>query len=117
MHDVAPICEDYLRGQCKRRLCQFRHENEENFQDSSTRKPPDPQHQQDQLSQNKWIRIGSKKPLPQMEQPYSDRKLPHHRYRYKKDAQQDQDQWDHSADYQNNSNRLTSYQSYPPMDY
>ena len=117
VHDVAPICGEYLKGRCKRRFCQFRHENKENFQHSSTRKPPDQERHQGQDSQNRWVSIGPKKPPYQMEQPHSDRRLPHHRYRYKKDPQQDQDQWDHSADYQNNSNRLTSYQSYPPMDY
>ena len=116
VHDVAPVCGDYEKGQCRRKFCQFTHKERENFRDSSADKPPDQQQQKGnaQGSKNPWIQIGEKTPH-QMQPPYSGRRLPHHRYRYKRDPQQDQMQQDFSANYQNNSNNLMSYQSYPNM--
>ena len=116
IHDVAPICGEYEKGQCRRKLCQFTHEKRENFWDSSADKPPDQQQQKGnaQGSKNPWIQIGGEK-THQMQPLYSERRLPHHRYRYKTDSQQNQMQQDFPANYQNNSNNLTSYQSYPHM--
>ena len=127
LHDVAPVCEEYLRRKCRRRLCQYRHEEEETFWNSSPGKPPEQQREKPQGPQNPWIQIGPRKspnqtlsrqiqPQHQMQSPQSNRRLPHHRYRYTKNSEQmQQQQTDSVKNCQRIDSNLLSYQSYPPM--
>ena len=117
IHDEAPLCELFLKGQCHRRLCQYRHQENGNFQKTSTWKPPDMHKRNWKGSWEDWIQIGEKQPSPSTQFPYSDRKHPHHRYRYQTSPHQQQIQYHQrnpSTTYQNN-NTVISHQSYPPL--
>ena len=109
LHDIAPICESFKRGQCQRRLCQYRHERDQNFMPLHARKPPDQlkQGRVQQDLQNPWIQIREKSPQP-LQKPHTPARIvKHHRYRYLPDSSQNRVQ------YEPNNDDHRSYQGYP----
>ena len=112
LHDIAPVCQQYLKGVCRRRFCMYRHEQKKNFQDGRQTIPSEMDvagwehqkhrnHYKEAIHEKQQTRMyGSQLPHQSEQKLYSwnaensnkryseetnmEQRLPHHRYRYTK---------------------------------
>ena len=104
LHDISPLCIQYQKGNCRRKMCQYRHE--QNFHDGRQTQPAGKYvQQQAQLNTMREENQTNSQAMWQPNQPTGERdtesedQIPirHHRYRYPVKGQE----------------QVVSYQSYP----